>query len=130
MAKNFDEAFRNLQNKLTALQRDALQIVQVMSERHYRDSFRDGGFTDQTLQRWKPLKNSSRSPLTLTGHLKGSIRSQIIGNGVHVFSDAEYAGYQNYGTQHIPARKFIGFSKTLNSQIRDRILLQAKKIFY
>jgi len=130
MSKGFENAFRNLQSKLQSFQKDSLTVIQVMSERHYRDSFRDGGFTNDSLQRWKPLKNRQANPLVKTGQLRGSVRSQIIGNSVHVLSDLPYAGYQNYGTKYIPQRQFIGLSKKLNRDIKNRIMGLAKKIFY
>ena len=80
---------------------------------------------------WKPLKNPSRKrggatakPLRDTGLLMAS----LAGGGPQHAEDVSplalvwgtrvrYAGFHQYGTKHIPARPFLGFTPALESRI-------------
>ena len=56
---------------------------------------------------WAKLKYRVGKPLILTGAMRRSVKSRNTQNGVSVFTNIYYAGWQNYGTNKIPARRFI-----------------------
>src|SRR4051812_38696344 len=124
----FDQAFANLFNKIETLQTQSLASIAVLSERHYRDSFKQQGFVDQSLTRWAPNKKNTTT-LVQTGQLRGSIRSFVQNQSVIVISDRPYAKYHNEGLGNNPKRQFIGRSIVLNAIIKNQISFLAKKLF-
>ncbi|WP_170982906.1 phage virion morphogenesis protein [Dyadobacter frigoris] len=87
---------------------DAYTIIGVEGEKHFKKSFRDEGFTDESLEKWTPLKpaseerkrkkNGSVPPiLTDKGHLSDAVDWHK-GNGSVVFTnDRPYAEIHNEG---------------------------------
>lgn len=55
--------------------------------------------------------------LVRTGALLRSIRYQVKGDEVVVGSNLDYAAYQQFGTDNIPARPFLGFNDASNADI-------------
>jgi phage gpG-like protein len=129
MTHNFPQVMQSVMAKAQRYMDQAPRTVSVLAERHYRDSFRNQGFLDKTLERWKP-KKSSGTILVKTGNLRGSIVGRVVSPKlVTVSTDLDYAPYQNFGTQTIPARKFIGKSETLNQRIKNELMKLIRRFF-
>lgn len=128
----FDQAFARLYNKVEQFLNEAPKIVSTLAARHYRDSFKNQGFTDETLERWQPLKAGYRPggiPLVKTGQLRGSVRGVIVNRStIQILADRPYAKYHNEGEGNNPLRKFIGESSLLNRQIKSQLSIVARKI--
>lgn len=124
---NYNTVIQNLMMKAQRYHFQAGRLVGGLAVRHYRDSFRNQGFTDQVLQRWLP-KKALGTILVDTGQLRGSINFQLVSNDyVRIYSNVPYAAYHNYGTQHIPQRQFIGRSQQLNNTMNDQLTKLAKR---
>ena len=112
---------------------DFPKIMGVEAINHFKGSFRNGGFTDSGLVKWKPrksLRDSRRAILVKTGDLKNSIRvKNYFKNGVTISSDSEYGEYHNMGTNRLPQRKFIGNSSRLNTRLKNILRERFKIIF-
>lgn len=131
----------NFKNKIKEIKRlkSTLPVkIGNIAKNHYLKSFRDGGFTDKTLNPWKKrtTKNSSdrrnsasRAILVDSGALKGSIRvGRATWNTIEVGSyGIPYASYHNKGEGNQPQRKFIGSSHAMNKEIRAKIKTEIKK---
>lgn len=60
------------------------------------------------------------NPLRDWGVLQGSITAQVIGKRrLQVGTDVSYAPFHQFGTQHIPARPFLGVSDDLLASIQE-----------
>lgn len=114
------------------LQRDAKTIVRVESVNHFKQSFQDEGFTDETLIKWpdisekrkeqKRRKNGNLPPiLTDTGDLGRSITGEDVTDGVVISSDKVYAQRHNEGLNGMPKRQFMGPSKQLDKKILAKL---------
>lgn len=110
------------------IKKNAQDELLNLAYEHFLASFPDsisskgGKKTDKSLSGWEKRQGNPKHPaLNNTGTLKNSI--DIDDNSV--YTDLYYAGYQNYGTERIPAREFIGPSKSLVKKslkyIKDRI---------
>ena len=71
----------------------------------------------QTLKRPRP--RGGEHPLQDTGVLMGSITAQAHGNILQIGTATDYAHYHQFGTQHIPARPFLGVSDDLLASIKE-----------
>ena len=94
----------------------------VMAVNHFKKSFRDGGFTDESLETWKPRKRAergkNRAVLVKSGRLRRSLRSKKFGVlAVKIMTDVPYAKIHNNGEGKMPKRQFIGYSGKLNRSI-------------
>lgn len=104
--------------------------------KHTQKAFRDEGFTNNTLIKWKPLKRSRKSPFTgrkildKTSALKNSItaKSSSTKNDfyVNLSSSKPYADIHNEGLRgrafgkypfKMPKRQFMGYSKVLDKKL-------------
>jgi phage gpG-like protein len=114
-------------------------IVGVEGVNHFKESFQDEGFTDETLEKWPQVKRrsnpkrvdraaASRQILTgETGDLGRSVEYTAQPGEVKYKSDKDYAAAHNEGTTNagrgnkttIPKRQFIGKSKALDKKIHD-----------
>lgn len=142
----------------TKLQRNLPKIIGIEAVNHFKQSFRDGGFTDYHLEKWKERKkaiDSGRGILVKTGALRKSIRVlRITNTSVTVGVDGNiipYAEIHNEGgTAHrrafsykrgrrmvyvkahgakYPKRQFIGNSIELNRKIKRRVILEMNRFF-
>jgi phage gpG-like protein len=109
------EAFKPQLNKM-------VEAAGVLAVNHFTKSFRDGGFTDESLETWKPRKRAergkSRAILVKSGRLRRSIRSKRFGVlSVKIMTDVPYARVHNNGEGKMPKRQFIGYSGKLNRSI-------------
>lgn len=73
---------------------------------------------------WQALKHprprGGDKPLQDTGVLMGSITAQVIGkHTLQVGTATDYAHYHQFGTQHIPARPFLGVTDDLLASINE-----------
>lgn len=90
---------RQLVQKLDRLQRDLLvrvpRLVQADAVRHFKMSFRNQGFTDAVLQRWRPTKRGKPGRiLKRTGLLMRSVRpGPINGTRIQVLAGGPYVPY-------------------------------------
>jgi phage gpG-like protein len=128
------EAFKPQLNKM-------VEAAGVLAVNHFTKSFSDGGFTDESIERWKPRKRSergkSRAVLVKSGRLRRSLRSKRLGNlAVKISTDVPYARVHNNGERSgrgrgfkMPKRQFIGYSGKLNRQIIAFLDKNIKKQF-
>jgi phage gpG-like protein len=115
----------------------------VLAANHFTTSFRNQGFTDESLQRWQPRKRTERSRmgnraiLVKSGRLRRSIRSKRFGFlAVKIYTDVPYAKVHNDGERSgrgrgfkMPKRQFIGYSGVLNRKIISKLDVTIKRIF-
>ncbi len=110
------------------------QIGQVIVEDIKRSITQTKASPDGTKwQPWSPstLKartkkgNAAKGLLWDSGKLVGSINYQIIGshNTLQIGSNVYYAEYLNDGTEHMPARPFLGISSRAQQDINEVIRL-------
>jgi phage gpG-like protein len=121
------EAFKPQLNKL-------VEAAGVIAVNHFTKSFSDGGFTDETIERWKPRKRAergkSRAVLVKSGRLRRSLRSRRLGNlAIKIMTDVPYARVHNNGEGRMPKRQFIGYSGQLNRKLMAFIDKNIKKQF-
>jgi phage gpG-like protein len=117
----------------------------VLAANHFTTSFRNQGFTDESLQAWQPRKRTERSRmgnraiLVKSGRLRRSIRSKRFGFlSVKIYTDVLYAQIHNDGLMgrafgkhsfKMPKRQFIGYSGVLNRKIIAKMDVTIKRIF-
>jgi phage gpG-like protein len=117
----------------------------VLAANHFTTSFRNQGFTDESLQLWKPRKRTERSRMgnrailvgKAGGRLRRSIRSKRFGFlSVKILTDVPYASVHNNGERSgrgrgfiMPKRQFIGYSGVLNRKIIAKMDVTIKRIF-
>lgn len=99
----------NEANKIVKDMQKSAEVIQAMvttmgiyAVNHYKKSFIDGGFTDETLEVWKKRKskrdNEGRAILVKTGALKRSITYRKLGRyQVRITSNKPYAVIHNEG---------------------------------
>jgi phage gpG-like protein len=137
----FDTILRKIKSQRKAV---ACQIANK-GVNHFKQSFRDGGFTDEALERWQPRQGEirgglarlakgqkgRRAILVKSGLLRRSIKKiKVTPNSIIVGTNSTtYASYHNQGIGHMPQRKFIGRSKMLSRSISSLISAYVKKAF-
>lgn len=114
---------------------------------HTMQSFRNQGFTDENLERWKPRKrnkdkrDSNRWLLigrgSGTSGLRGSyrkVRRSLL--SISIFNDKVYASVHNEGLRagrgrgfKMPKRQMIGHSAVMSKRIETRINTRIKRIY-
>ena len=135
MAFNFEEKIKEIQK----LEKTLPKVIGNMAKNHYLKGFRDGGFTDRTLDPWAKRKrpnkadrrnSRSRALLVDKGHLRRSIRVvRATWGRIEVGSTGiPYAGYHNKGSGKLPRRQFVGRSKVLNDKIIRIIQTKIKAV--
>lgn len=82
------------------------------AERHYKESFRNQGFTDQSLVKWRPTKKGKPGRiLKASGALMNSVRVERADiNGIRVTA----------GGQHVPYAKLHNEGGTIQRQVTRR----------
>lgn len=139
MAKRF-----NFEKKLAELRNAKSRIPDLIGGvalKHYQQSFRNGGFTDESFDAWKQRKTKNRSDrnnptknraiLVDSGVLKNSGKVKLANwNRVVVgFYGTEYGSFHNRGTTRDGVkRQFIGESQVVTRKVRDIINSHLKKI--
>ncbi len=115
------ESFKPQLNKI-------VEAAGVLAVNHFTKSFSDGGFTDESLQRWQPRKGEisggiaktrgrSRGILIKTGRLRRSMISRKLGNlSIKISTDVPYAQIHNNGG--IVYRRPHKRSSTITAKVR------------
>jgi len=143
--KGFD--FKRLVDAVNAQIPVIMETSANTAKNHFLKSFRDGGFTDNVLERWTPRKSKDkrkgrRAILVKSGHLRDSIRVARTSNkGFLIVSDmglganSDYAPVHNFGLRagrgrgfKMPKRQFIGRSKTLEERIKQNLIKKINAI--
>lgn len=129
---------------LKSLQRSLPVLVGNEAKNFFQDSFRNQGFTDSGLKKWKKRKgNTDPGRGVLIGKANGSntLRNSIrvktaTMKKILITSDLKYSAVHNYGLKagrgrgfKMPKRKFMAKSKKLNKQNIDIIKSELTKIF-
>lgn len=129
---NFDQAFAKLISKVESYFNEAPKIISTLATRHFRDSFKNSGFTDEALEPWTPRQKGYRPgsiPLVKTGKLRGSVRATVVNRQVvQIVADVPYAKYHQEGIGNNPKRRFIGDSALLNRTIKNQLNSLMRKI--
>ncbi len=132
---------------------DFVTVMEVEAKNHYVMSFRNQGFTNESLVRWlqrrgeitggiaklRGTERGSRAILIKTGDLRRSIKVfRRTKDSVTLGSDLVYAKIHNdglYGNawgKHrfkMPQRQFIGYSGVLNRKLIQKLQLRVDRIF-
>lgn len=120
--KKAEQAIRGM---VTVMGNDALN--------HFEQSFRDQGFTDDSLERWKGRKKrerEGRAILTKTGRLRRSLKKKMHNRyAIIISSNVVYAPVHNEGIGKMPKRQFVGYSGKLNRQLIRKFDNTIKQIF-
>jgi phage gpG-like protein len=122
-------------------------IVGNAAVEFYKKSFINEGFTDRTLEKWKPLKRPKRPKrhkgqdvptkiLVEDKHLSRSLKRDIEKGKATVHAEAlsgkgfNYAPVHNWGDDkiNVPQRMFVGPSDTLEEQIKEKLEKEVGKI--
>ena len=121
--------------------RKAPAITGIEATKHFKKSFRDEGFTDDVLKKWKDITPRRKAQkrnnhngkltgiLTDTGELGDSLTWSQENDQVVVSSDLKYAERHNEGTKGMPKRQFMGPSKKLDQTIMAKFDREIDKIF-
>lgn len=124
-----------LKEKLAELQRMKSTLPTKLAneaKNHFLQSFRDGGFTDRSLSKWKPRKvntknNIGRGILVKTGNLRRSIKVRYVSFDKVIIGSygLDYAATHNYGLNvrgfKMPKRQFIGNSVQLENRMKKMV---------
>jgi len=135
MAFNFKQKIKELEQAKRTLP----AVIGNMAKRHFVQSFRDGGFTDVSLESWQARKTKDKSDrrttktraiLVKTGHGRGSIRVRVANFSLIEIGayGVPYMSFHNKGAGKLPKRKFIGSSATLSRKIMARIDKEIKSV--
>ena len=119
----------NWRAKFTALKKansDALDLYANSYENHFRKAFRDGGFTDKSLDPWQQRKAKEkglvRAILVKSGNLRNSITTKRYNDKRGVGSyGIPYASRHNRGLSGMPQRQFVGKSEMVMMQVKPKI---------
>ena len=135
MAKRIN--MKAIKRKAKKFKGETPRVIAVTAVNHFKQSFRDGGFTDDRFDPWKPRKRGNaadartrrrRAILVDSGDLRRSIRArQYNFRSIVVGSyGVPYAKRHNQGLDGMPKRQFIGSSHKLNFEIRGIIFKRFK----
>jgi phage gpG-like protein len=139
MAKQRSMNFGKVVNNMKAAKRDIPVLVANVGLNWFNDSFRNQGFTNESLGKWKPRKKTDegRAILVKSGTLRGANRVKSRSFERIVFANAEkYAAVHNFGLRSgrgrgfiMPKRQFMGRSVKLEANISKLINKELNKIF-
>lgn len=129
------KAEKEIKSMVTIMGNDALN--------HFESSFRNQGFTNETLVSWKARKRTERSRygnrgiLTGTGRLRRSLKRNKIGQyAIRISSNVIYANVHNEGLTAgrgngftMPKRQFVGYSAKLNRSLINKFNIKIHSIF-
>tara|TARA_R110002126_G_scaffold89252_2_gene213390 strand:- start:2388 stop:2828 length:441 start_codon:yes stop_codon:yes gene_type:complete len=131
-----------------ALKKEIKKTLRVATEvaiNFFKDSFKQQGFLDRRVKKWKPRKQKSttnRAILVKSGKLRRSIATKKINASrgravIGILGKAGvYAGVHNFGLKAgrgkgftMPKRQFMGDSHKLNKKIKRLIRKRLNKKF-
>lgn len=78
---------------------------------------------------WSKNKFGKTPSLVKSGRMKNSIRTKTKKKSATIYSNIDYASYQQNGTTTIPSRQFMGESKELEKLIEAFFTKEIKKRF-
>lgn len=129
------EIFSKWENKIRNPRRHILEPLGKREKERTKKRIRLGKVTPEGFNwvPWAPATaiqrarkgNISTGLLFDTGEMYRSIDYRTENNTFSVGTNVDYAEYQQYGTEHIPAREFLGF----NEKIEDDVQWVFKTIF-
>ena len=107
ISRELDDFFRHFPRRAGAL-----------AVEHFDDSFKNRGFTDKSLEKWKPVIDrktgkAKQRPLVQTGRLRRSVHAREDSTGVNVIADAPYAKVHNEGER-------VSATQRVRTHIRKR----------
>ena len=114
------DKIQNLINQITGMEREIMQSNGQIAKDFFVSSFDKKGFEDIDFESWPDDKVDDKvgTLMDRTGSLKSSIEIQdVTDTSVTISSNSSYGAFVNNGTSRIPARKFIGDSKALETKI-------------
>lgn len=139
------KAEKEIKSMVTIMGNDALN--------HFEASFRNQGFTNETLVRWQPrkgeivggisrLRSRERGARGIligkgTATLKKSLRRRRLGQyAIRISSNVIYANVHNEGLRAgrgsgfiMPKRQFVGYSAKLNRSLINKFNMKIHSIF-
>lgn len=101
--KGAEELIRKLQAIQHYVDNDVPVVIGVEAINHFKESFVNEGFTNQSLDKWAPRKTNRTSStnsqpiLTKSGELADSIDYRVEGSLLVIYSDKKYAQIHNEG---------------------------------
>tara|TARA_R110000796_G_scaffold96178_2_gene201776 strand:+ start:996 stop:1412 length:417 start_codon:yes stop_codon:yes gene_type:complete len=121
--------FKRIKSRVKKVKAETPRMIAVEAVKHFKQSFRDGGFTDDRLSPWVKRKRPNRADkkskkrraiLVDSGDLRKSIRRRKISFRTIIVGSygVKYGKFHNRGTGGQSKRKFIGESHKLNLKIR------------
>ncbi len=141
---------KDLERKLKEIQaylkKDVKKVIGIEALNFYKKSFRDEGFTDNSLTKWKEVKRrenpktkgAAKSRKILTGdtkQLSDSLDYKATSDGVEITSNSKYFEIHNAGgkagrngSAEIPKRQIVGKSEVLNKKLENEIEKDITKI--
>ncbi|HRO08585.1 MAG TPA: phage virion morphogenesis protein [Saprospiraceae bacterium] len=144
---------------IEAMLPDLVAELTVEARNYFDRSWSDKGFTDEVLEKWKPVYDKSGKekdrPLVQSGALRRSLRTEVTGSVGVVYTEVAYAQIHNEGgaqrytaavREHqrkgktvkahtrrvermMPKRQFMGPSKRLDEIMTGIIEERLKAIF-
>lgn len=114
-----------------------VEIMGTDATSHFKDSFVNEGFTNDSLTKWPKRKRvdrkrPGRAVLTDRGVLKRSLRYLKKGKysvEMHTNKSLPYARRHNEGLDGMPKRQFVGYSGALNKRLREKFDKRIRRIF-
>lgn len=122
--RTFQEAMLSKIAKTEAAMNALPHQLNRASLKHFKQSFRRGGFTDESFQKWKPKITGEPSYLTKKGRLKRSFKTKEQEGKATITNTAPYSIIHNKGIGRMPQRKFMGESQQLTEEHKRLIILQ------
>jgi len=130
---NFERVLKNIET----MKHDAPLVLANDTQKFFNSSWKNQGFDDGGLQKWKPRKKETKksigkSILVSSGDLRtavGTSLKEATWDRIRFVVDVPYAAFNNDGTSKMPQRKFMGDSKTLRILQRNRLKKIVDKIW-
>lgn len=122
-----DEFKKMLDDMVTEMGNDAVN--------HFKDSFTNQGFQDETIEKWAPRKRADRKRpgrgiLIDSGKLRRSPVWRKSGRySAKISSNLPYAKRHDEGLDGMPRRQFVGYSGKLNKRLIKKFDTRIKRIF-
>jgi phage gpG-like protein len=140
---NFRNAdiLKSKQKEVQELLRDFIRIMGIDARNHFVKNFEKQGFDDDSVHAWQKRKitDEGRAILVKSGDLRRSIKvDKTSTDKVVISSDLPYARIHNEGLKGkafgkhsflMPKRRFMGFSKKLIRNLRNKLRSRINKIF-
>jgi phage gpG-like protein len=121
--------FKIIKTRVKKIKSETPKLIAIEAVKHFKKSFRDGGFTDDRFSPWAKIKRPNRADkrtkkrraiLVDSGDLRKSIKRRKASFRTIVVGSygLNYGKFHNRGTGGQTKRQFIGESHKLNLSIR------------